>query len=67
MKHELCWVHYPSKYGILNFLQKSKKTHLCDILTWLEFTLLLWLGAQDGTVLLSAEAGSVVALSIHEL
>jgi hypothetical protein len=37
------------------------------MLTWLEFTLLVWLGAQDGAVLLSAEAGSMVALSIHEL
>jgi len=46
---------------------RNGRKHICDILTSLEFTLLLRLGAQDGTVLLCAEAGSIVALSIHEL
>jgi hypothetical protein len=39
----------------------------CDMLTWLESGLVMTEGAGEGVVLLSAEAGSMVALSIHEL
>jgi hypothetical protein len=37
------------------------------MLTWLESSLVMTEDAGEGVVLLSAEAGSMVALSIHEL
>lgn len=51
-----------------DFLQTQKKwRHVYDMQTWLESSLVMAQGAGEGAALLSTEAGSMVALSIHEL